>query len=459
VLNAHQSDAGLYSVRVANALGSIVSAQARLKVDALVVAQCVDVIVSARAYCQAYASVDNGSFDPTGAPVTLTQIPAGPYPLGTNNVTLLVTGSRGGSASGTARVIVLDDTPPVISPTADIIISNDLNQCGAIVEFPQPTATDTCSPVASITCTPASGSFFPVGTTTVQCVASDAAGNESTASFAVTVYDLQPPCIFCPADIVVTNAHNAAASVVTYSPGANDNCPGLNPPVCNPPSGSAFAPGIHTVRCSVTDAAGGLAWCSFHVTVWPGNQPPVPAIEISPLLQLPGYTNLTVVAGNGTNATVTFDGSQSSDPDDAVFTYAWFNGPDLCSTDKVAAITLALGLHTITLSLDDTFPGGTSYMSVQVEVTSPAQATALLAPLVETSGLSLNTQRPLLASLGSVIDSAARGNLIASVNQIKAFENKVQAQVGRSNPALADALIQAAQQVIDALSPCARPMR
>jgi arabinogalactan endo-1,4-beta-galactosidase len=39
----------------------------------------------------------------------------------------------------------------------------------------------------SLACFPASGSVFPVGTTTVTCTARDASGNTSTASFQITV--------------------------------------------------------------------------------------------------------------------------------------------------------------------------------------------------------------------------------------------------------------------------------
>lgn len=46
------------------------------------VAICQNFTVSANSSCQASASVNNGSYDPDGDPITLTKIPAGPYGLG-----------------------------------------------------------------------------------------------------------------------------------------------------------------------------------------------------------------------------------------------------------------------------------------------------------------------------------------------------------------------------------------
>src|SRR5262249_2481263 len=57
---------------------------------------------------------------------------------------------------------------------------------GAVVTFTA-TATDNVDGTDPVTCTPASGSTFPVGTTTVNCTATDAAGNYSSGSFKVTV--------------------------------------------------------------------------------------------------------------------------------------------------------------------------------------------------------------------------------------------------------------------------------
>ncbi len=79
------------------------------------IAQCQNVTISANGSCQANASVDNGSYDPEGDPITLTQIPVGPYSLGSAGVTLTATDPEGASASCTGTVTVKDTTAPVIS--------------------------------------------------------------------------------------------------------------------------------------------------------------------------------------------------------------------------------------------------------------------------------------------------------------------------------------------------------
>jgi hypothetical protein len=66
--------------------------------------------------------------------------------------------------------------PCIVTCPANVTQSNDPNQCGAVVTYPAPTSTGTCG---TITCSPPSGSFFPVGTTTVTCQAQNAAASTS----------------------------------------------------------------------------------------------------------------------------------------------------------------------------------------------------------------------------------------------------------------------------------------
>ena len=61
-----------------------------------------------------------------------------------------------------------------------------MSPSGDVVDYTV-SATDPDDAVASLSCVPASGSTFPIGTTTVTCTASDTHGNTSTASFTVRV--------------------------------------------------------------------------------------------------------------------------------------------------------------------------------------------------------------------------------------------------------------------------------
>jgi hypothetical protein len=171
---------------------------------------------------------------------------------------------------------------------------NEKNRLNQIVKATTTTVTDRgflvlrrrpprnggCSPVMT-TCTPASGSFFPVGTTTVTCIATDAAGNMSPpCQFNVTVNDTEAPTITCPADISVPNDPGQNGAIVNFTPIVSDNCPGVTFE-CNPPSGSFFPLGTTTVTCNATDAAGNTASCSFNVTVF---IPPVKTEVISTII-------------------------------------------------------------------------------------------------------------------------------------------------------------------------------
>lgn len=131
----------------------------------------------------------------------------------------------GNFAECTQIITVNDQTPPVITCPANITVNNTPNQCGAIVNFTV-TATDNCAGTITITSVPASGSFFPVGTTTVTSTAVDACGNTSTCTFTVTVVDVQPPVITCPANITTGNNPGICGAVVNFPlPTVTDNCP------------------------------------------------------------------------------------------------------------------------------------------------------------------------------------------------------------------------------------------
>ncbi len=64
---------------------------------------------------------------------------------------------------------------------------------------------------------------------------------------------------------------------------------------------------------------------------------------------------------------------------------------------------------------------------------------------------------PLVAGIQAALASIGRQNLIAAINQLEAFKNKVQAQVAPLDPTLAAQLIAEAQAIIDAVNSGADP--
>ena len=160
-----------------------------------------------------------------------------------------------------------DTTPPVISGTPANFTVEATSPAGAVATYSLPTAIDNVDGSLPVTCAPASGSTFPLGTMRVTCTATDHAGNRSSSSFTVTVVDTVPPTLSnLPANMTV-NATMPAGAVVTYTTPTATDAVGVVTQGCLPSSGSTFAVGTTTVTCTARDAAGNSASASFTVTV------------------------------------------------------------------------------------------------------------------------------------------------------------------------------------------------
>ena len=110
-------------------------------------------------------------------------------PTGTHTITLTVTDTGGGSDADDVAVTVQDTLAPNISCPSDVVVNLPMNSTATsmVVNYPNVTAVDDCSSSVTVNSTPASGSVFPVGTTTVHATADDGAGHTSECSFTVTV--------------------------------------------------------------------------------------------------------------------------------------------------------------------------------------------------------------------------------------------------------------------------------
>lgn len=165
-----------------------------------------------------------------------------------------------------------------ITSPSDITVANDADQCGAVVNFPAPTSTGSCG---VLTTDHASGSFFPVGTTTVTTTSTSGA----SSSFTVTVNDTQPPSISCPANITVSNDPNQCSAVVNPgTPMVGDNCPGVTVTGTRSDSQPINAPypiGTTTITWKATDASNNMASCMQTITVLDTQAPALSPITVA----------------------------------------------------------------------------------------------------------------------------------------------------------------------------------
>jgi hypothetical protein len=145
-----------------------------------------------------------------------------------------------------------------LSCPSDISVSNDPAACGAIVNYTEPSD----AACGTVTCNYPSGSFFPVGETTVTCTSSVG----PTCSFKVTVNDTQDPTITAPAGFTVgTDSDSCVATGVSLgTPTTDDNC--LVSPATNDAPG-AFPLGPTTVTWTVVDNHGRTATATQLITV------------------------------------------------------------------------------------------------------------------------------------------------------------------------------------------------
>ena len=184
------------------------------------------------------------------------------FPVGTTTNTFVVTDASGNTATCSFTVRVNDTENPTIACNAPIAVNNDAGQCGAVVNY-SVTSTDNCSgQVITQTAGQASGSLFPVGTTTNTFVVTDASGNTATCSFTVTVTDNEAPVITVSNILSCYEAGTFGCSI-NLGVTASDNC-GVASLTSNAPA--CFPVGTTTVTWTAMDVNGNSSTATQTVT-------------------------------------------------------------------------------------------------------------------------------------------------------------------------------------------------
>ncbi|MFY9608067.1 MAG: FG-GAP-like repeat-containing protein, partial [Blastocatellia bacterium] len=110
------------------------------------------------------------------------------------NNTATVTASLGETSTTTATAnapVTVSTQAPAITCPSNVLAATAQGQTSTFVNYPAPTLAAN-PPNVVVSCVPPSGSTFPLGTTAVNCTATDAANNISSCSFTVTVNQGNP---------------------------------------------------------------------------------------------------------------------------------------------------------------------------------------------------------------------------------------------------------------------------
>ena len=214
-----------------------------------------DLTICARSdTCDTELDLDDGSIDPDGDPLTLTQSPAGPYALGEHEITLTARDPDGVSHSCTEFATVVDcDSPVIVCP--DPIVVRCENENGTTEVDPGQAVAEDCS---AVEISDPEAAAFPLGTTIVTHVATDEAGFVSSCEQEITVdepdtdgdgvVDCMDRCplvqVFSPSGC---GAFFAPGPVPADSDGdgvtdENDQCPGTDPGTTVDESGCPIVP-------------------------------------------------------------------------------------------------------------------------------------------------------------------------------------------------------------------------
>ena len=202
-------------------------------------------------------------------------------------------------------VAFVDHAPPVLSGYGDKTVEAN-GPAGSVVNFPTPTAVDALDgPIGVVPCAPVSGSTFHLGTTAVNCSATDNHGNTGLATFHITVADTTPPNLIVPAarSVYATSPDGVpshAAGVVAFLTAASATDIVDPQPVVTANAPEVLPVGTTDITFAARDASGNTAFKSAPIVVLPEPPAGTPPLPIPPPPGAPAeVTNVRVTPLDG----------------------------------------------------------------------------------------------------------------------------------------------------------------
>jgi HYR domain len=297
------------------------------------------------------------------------------FPLGTTPVSCTARDAAGNtSAPATFNITVVDTTPPVVTPPANVSVDTE-DPSGTAVTYPAASATDAVAGSIAAGCSPLSGSKFGIGNTTVTCSASDG-HNTGTGTFTVSVrlVDRTAPVLAVPATITA-DATGPGGAPVSFSVSATDRIDPAPKVSCTRSSGQTFPLGTTTVSCTATDASGNASQAKFDIRV---------VDRAAPSVTVPG--TITKEATGPTGAVATFSVTATDAIDSA---------PSV-SCNKTSGATFPVGTTPVSCTAKDASNNTSAPAVFNVNIT--------------------DTTSPVLKSLPADITAEANGPTGSKVN-------------------------------------------
>ncbi|XP_038072761.1 uncharacterized protein LOC119741140 isoform X2 [Patiria miniata] len=236
-----------------------------------------------------------------------THDPGDVFPLGNTTVTYTATDGSGNRVNCSFVVTVEDTEAPLFSSCSSITVAVDPGQATSTLQWMLPEASDNVA-VTMNSSTYQPDDSLPLGRTPVAYIVYDAAGNNATCNFDITVEDNEMPNItYCPMDVTLNTTRGQSTAVYTMpTPVCQDNAGSVT--LTASKSDEEYSIGDTPVTIACLDEAGNIDVCDFTVTVLDVELPRLPMCP----------DDIEAFADPGMNATITWTPPTAQDNSGAV---------------------------------------------------------------------------------------------------------------------------------------------